>query len=188
MCSAVCTEKQLYTDNDNYTRTKKGSTHLTKEHVQEYQEKQGELHGQFEGIRKALFERNEKTTLLTTDLKGLGTKQPLLALSLSVLLFSLAGLPPSIGFFSKFYIFSAAIEQGFYWMTFVGVIGSVISVYYYLRPVVCMYMLEGEGMEIRKEVFFSKAVVYISALGVCILGLFSSQIFYYVQSSVANSL
>ncbi|MCJ8278292.1 MAG: NADH-quinone oxidoreductase subunit N, partial [Bdellovibrionales bacterium] len=135
-----------------------------------------------------LFERNEKTTLLTTDLKGLGTKQPLLALSLSVLLFSLAGLPPSIGFFSKFYIFSAAIEQGFYWMTFVGVIGSVISVYYYLRPVVCMYMLEGEGMEIRKEVFFSKAVVYISALGVCILGLFSSQIFYYVQSSVANSL
>ena len=135
-----------------------------------------------------IFEKNEKTVVLTTDLKGLGKKSPMLALSLSILLFSLTGLPPSIGFFGKFYVFSAAVEQGFYWMTFVGVISSVISVYYYLRPIVCMYMLEGEGLEERKEVFFSRAIVYLSAIGVCVLGIFSSRIFHYVQMSVSNSL
>lgn len=135
-----------------------------------------------------LFEKSADTILLTSDLKGFGRKSPVLALSLSVLLFSLAGLPPSIGFFGKFYVFSATIEQGFYWLTFVGVLSSIISVYYYLRPVVVMYMLEGEGFDVRSEVWFSKSIVVLSAVGVCLLGLFSSRIFMFVQSSIANSL
>lgn len=135
-----------------------------------------------------VFEKTESTILLTSDLRGLSKKAPVLAFSLSVLLFSLAGLPPSIGFFGKFYIFSATIEQGFYWLTFIGVISSVISVYYYLRPVVVMYMLDGEGSDVRQEAYFSRSIVVISAIGVCVLGLLSSRIFSFVQSSIANSL
>ena len=134
------------------------------------------------------FEKTESTVLLTTDLKGLSKKSPVLAFSLSVLLFSLAGLPPSIGFFGKFYVFSATIEQGFYWLTFIGVMSSVISVYYYLRPVVVMYMLEGEGFDVRKEAFFSRSIVVISAIGVCVMGILSSRIFSFVQNSITNSL
>lgn len=135
-----------------------------------------------------LLEKSEETILLTTDLKGLGKKSPMVALSLSVLLFSLAGLPPSIGFFAKFYVFSAAMEQGYYWLTFIGVLSSMLGVYYYLRPVVVMYMLEGNGFDVREEAFFSKSIVLISAIGVCILGIFSSRIFSFVQESITNSL
>ena len=112
----------------------------------------------------------------------------MLSLSLALLLFSLAGLPPSIGFFGKFYIFSAALEHGLYWLTFVGVLSSVIGVYYYLRPIVVMYMKEGEPVEARKETFFSQSLVYITALAVCLLGIFSSSIFQMVQDSISRSL
>ncbi len=133
-------------------------------------------------------EKNEDTVLLTSDLKGLGKKSPILALSLSVLLFSLAGLPPSIGFFGKFYVFSATIEQGYYWLTFIGVLSSIISVYFYLRPIVVMYMVEGSGFDVREEAFFSRTILVISAVGVCVLGIFSSRIFNFVTESITNSL
>lgn len=135
-----------------------------------------------------MLEKSSDTILLTSDLKGLGRKHPFSALSLAILLFSLTGLPPSLGFFGKFYIFSASIEQGFFWLTFVAVIGSIVSVYYYLRPVVTMYMEEGEGFSIREEAVFSRSILVLSAIGVCILGLFSSNIFLFVQSSITNSL
>lgn len=135
-----------------------------------------------------VLEKSADTILLTSDLKGLGKRSPIIALSLSLLLFSLAGLPPSIGFFGKFYVFSATIEQGFYWLTFVGVLSSVISVYYYLRPVVMMYMVDGEGYSVRKEALFSQAIVVVSAVGVCVLGLLSSRVFRFVQSSITDSL
>jgi NADH-quinone oxidoreductase subunit N len=135
-----------------------------------------------------VLEKNEDTKILMSDFHGMSKKAPVLALSLSVLLFSLAGLPPSLGFFGKFYVFSAAIEQGFYWLTFIGVIGSVISVYYYLRPVVMMYMVEGDGYSPRKETMFSQAIVVVSAVGVIVLGILSSHIFRFVQSSITESL
>lgn len=134
------------------------------------------------------LEHSEKTTLLMSDLSGLSKKAPIMAFSLSVLLFSLAGLPPSIGFFGKFYVFSATIEQGFYWLTFIGVLSSIISVYYYLRPVVMMYMVDGDGFKVRKEALFSQAIVVVSAVGVCVLGILSSRIFRFVQSSITESL
>ena len=135
-----------------------------------------------------LLEKTDNVSLLVSDLKGLGKKSPVMALCLSVLLFSLAGLPPSLGFFGKFYIFSATIEQGFYWLTFMGILSSVVGLAYYLRPVVTMYMVEGEGFSIRQEVFFSKFIVILSAIGVCFLGVYSSRIFNFVQVSITDSL
>ncbi len=135
-----------------------------------------------------LLEKNEDTIVLTDDLRGLGKNSPLLAFCLAVLLFSLAGLPPSVGFFAKFYVFSSTIEQGYYWLTFIGVLGSILSVYYYLRPVVAMYMLEGKGLEVRPEAFYSRSIVILSAIGVCVLGVFASQVFNFVQTSISSSL
>jgi NADH-quinone oxidoreductase subunit N len=57
-------------------------------------------------------------------------------------MFSLAGFPPLAGFIGKFYIFSAAVKQGFIWLAIIGVLNSVIGTYYYLRVTVIMYMKE----------------------------------------------
>jgi NADH-quinone oxidoreductase subunit N len=95
----------------------------------------------------SLFERTQSTNVSVDDLKGLGSRQPYLALAMSILMLSLAGLPPTVGFFGKFYLFSAAIDKGFYWLTVWAVLNSAISVYYYLRPLVVMYMSDEPGAE-----------------------------------------
>jgi NADH-quinone oxidoreductase subunit N len=79
------------------------------------------------------------------DLAGLGTRKPGLAAAMALSLLSLAGMPPLVGFLAKLYIFSAAVESGFAWLAVVGVVNSVLSVYYYLRVVVTMYMTPAAG-------------------------------------------
>ncbi|MHC4139940.1 MAG: NADH-quinone oxidoreductase subunit N [Planctomycetota bacterium] len=74
------------------------------------------------------------------DFSGLGYKHPLLAVAMCIFMFSLAGIPPLVGFIGKFYIFSAAIKSGFIILAIIGMINSVISVYYYLRVTVVIYM------------------------------------------------
>lgn len=132
----------------------------------------------------ALFERQENTSLNVSDLKGLARKYPILALSLTVLMLSLAGIPPTLGFFGKFYVFSAAIEQDMYWLAFWGVINSVISVYYYLRPVVMMYMAEGEGFDIMKTHLMTRLTVIASALVIIVIGIFASPAIKAVRSVI----
>ncbi len=89
-----------------------------------------------------LLEPQPESDLTYEDLRGLGSERPWLALSMTILLISLAGIPPTLGFFGKFFLFSAAIKQGLVWLAIWGVIGSIISLYYYLRPVLAMYMEE----------------------------------------------
>ncbi|MGF1591949.1 MAG: NADH-quinone oxidoreductase subunit NuoN [Kiloniellaceae bacterium] len=73
------------------------------------------------------------------DLKGLSKTNPGMALALAIFMFSMAGIPPLVGFFGKFYIFLAAIEAGLYVLAVIGVLSSVIGAYYYLRIVKLMY-------------------------------------------------
>jgi NADH-quinone oxidoreductase subunit N len=75
-----------------------------------------------------------------SDYAGLGFRRPVLALCMSIFLFSLAGMPPTAGFIGKFYLFSAAIKSGYIWLAIIGVLNSAASVYYYLRVMVFMYM------------------------------------------------
>jgi len=77
-----------------------------------------------------------------SDLAGLSRNQPMLALALAILMFSMAGIPPLAGFFGKLYIFLAAIESGLYALAIVGVLASVIGAYYYLRIIKVMYFDE----------------------------------------------
>ena len=73
------------------------------------------------------------------DLSGLSTNHPVLSISLLVVLFSLAGIPPLAGFFAKFYIFMAVIEQSMYFLAIVGLLSTVIAAFYYLRLIKIIY-------------------------------------------------
>lgn len=73
---------------------------------------------------------------------GLGNRHPFLALCMSIFLLSLAGIPPLAGFMGKFYLFSAAVKSQYYWLAIIGVLNSVIAVYYYLRIMMYMYFKE----------------------------------------------
>jgi NADH-quinone oxidoreductase subunit N len=84
-----------------------------------------------------------------SDYRGLWKRSPFLSLSLTLILLSLAGIPPLVGFFSKFILFSSAVFAGdlFIWLAVAGVLNSAISVYYYFQIVKAMYVLEGEEEE-----------------------------------------
>ena len=73
------------------------------------------------------------------DLSGLSKNHPLIALSLLIILFSLAGIPPLAGFFAKFYIFMSVIESGMYALAIIGLVTTVVSAFYYIRIVKVMY-------------------------------------------------
>jgi NADH-quinone oxidoreductase subunit N len=77
------------------------------------------------------------------DFAGLWRSRPGLAGLMTVFLLSLGGLPPTAGFIGKWYIFTAAVQEGHYWLAIIGVLTSVVSVFFYLRIVVMMYMTEG---------------------------------------------
>ena len=76
------------------------------------------------------------------DLSGLSKNHPIISLSLLILLFSLAGIPPMAGFFAKFYIFMAVIEVEMYALAIIGLVTTVISAFYYLRIVKVIYFDE----------------------------------------------
>jgi NADH-quinone oxidoreductase subunit N len=78
-----------------------------------------------------------------SDFAGLGFKRPFLALAMTLFMLSLAGFPPLAGFTGKFYIFRAAVLSGNTALAIIGVLNSLLSVAYYLRVVVAMYMQEG---------------------------------------------
>lgn len=123
-----------------------------------------------------LIEKNENSSVMIDDLAGYAKKNPFLAFCLTLFLLSLAGIPPLIGFFGKFYLFTAAVGEGLIWLALWGVINSVISVYYYLRPVVVMYMKDGAHEAIEQPMNSSKSVVVITAFIVLVLGLISGPI------------
>jgi NADH-quinone oxidoreductase subunit N len=91
----------------------------------------------------AYYERQHGLDLLDiNNYAGLGFKRPIMAVMLSIFLFSLAGIPGFAGFVGKYYVFAAAINEGLIGLAIVGVLASAASVYYYLRPMVFMYMRE----------------------------------------------
>ena len=93
------------------------------------------------GIFCCLFmlRRNDNFYENIDDLSGLSKNHPIISLSLLILLFSLAGIPPLAGFFAKFYIFISVIEESMYFLAIVGLISTVISAFYYLRIIKIIY-------------------------------------------------
>lgn len=85
----------------------------------------------------------DRTTV--SSYAGLGRSNPIVAVALTLFMISLAGFPPTAGFIAKFVLFKAAVVQGYYIIVVIAVLNSLVSVYYYLRVVVKMFMSEPEG-------------------------------------------
>jgi NADH-quinone oxidoreductase subunit N len=96
------------------------------------------------GLFSCLFmmKRNNEYFETIEDLSGLSKNHPLISLSLLVILFSLAGIPPLAGFFAKFYIFKSVIDQSMYFLAIVGLLSTVIAAFYYLRIIKVIYFDE----------------------------------------------
>ncbi len=104
---------------------------------------------------------------------GLGRTQPMLGLAMTVFMFSLAGFPPTGGFMGKLNLFSAALKSGFVWLVIFGAINTLISVYYYIRVVVAMYMYEPlQEVKVDSVLPGVGLVILVSLLGIFYLGIF----------------
>jgi NADH-quinone oxidoreductase subunit N len=115
------------------------------------------------------LEKAEGAGLTLDDYAGLGRKYPLLAASMAVFMLSFTGIPPTLGFMGKFYLFRTVIEGGYLGLALIGVFTSLISAYYYLRVIVIMYMRDGEPMA-RKE-FWVRFTAAAAAVLVVVLSL-----------------
>ena len=93
------------------------------------------------GLFSCLFmmKRNDKYYENIDDLSGLSKNHPLISLSLLIILFSLAGIPPMAGFFAKFYVFKAVIKESMYFLAITGLLSTIISAFYYLRIIKIIY-------------------------------------------------
>lgn len=134
----------------------------------------------------AILERNGEKYLELSDYAGLSKRHPVLAAFMAIFMLSLAGIPPFAGFFGKYYLFTAAIDAGFLWLTLVGVLSSIISVYFYIGLIVKMYFTEPEGQREDNEVGMSGLSLIITIAGVIVLGILPSGILS-IASSLFNS-
>lgn len=112
---------------------------------------------------------------------GIAKHNPLFAATLTIALLSLAGIPFTAGFFGKFYIFSAALQNGFLWLVITGVVGSFISLYYYFRPIINMYMKPG-GEQLLTISKPYKAILVLLTVLIIVLGILPGLISGLLQS------
>jgi NADH-quinone oxidoreductase subunit N len=122
------------------------------------------------------------------DFAGIGFKYPWIGATFAVFLFSLSGLPPTGGFLAKFYVFSAAVREGLIVLVIIGVMASLISVYYYLRIIVYMYMREPTrevSVYLENPALF--LVLFLCLYGVLQLGIFPGNVLIIIKQAV-NSI
>lgn len=116
---------------------------------------------------------------------GLAGRHPLIALAMAVFLLSLAGIPPLAGFMGKFYVLSAAIKAKYYWLAIIGVLNSVVAVYYYLRVIMYMYFRQPEGEPQRLDLSPAYSlVIAISVWALFHMGIFPRGFLLIAQKSV----
>jgi NADH-quinone oxidoreductase subunit N len=117
------------------------------------------------------FARREGEDQTFHQYAGLGRKHPWLALTMSLFMLSLTGMPPTGGFFGKYYLFLAAIDAGLNWLAIIGVLTSVISAFFYLRVIMDMTMREPE-CEVPGRIYPAlTTTLTVAALGTLILGV-----------------
>lgn len=131
------------------------------------------------------LESEKNDNLQLDDLAGLAKKHPWAAVGLTVFMFSFSGMPPTVGFISKFFVFSAAIQANLVGLVIIGVIGSSISLYYYLRVVVRMFMnepLPSAVIGAHRTSWPIATVATLAIVATILLGtLFSAPVFEWVQ-------
>lgn len=134
----------------------------------------------------AAFSENEEEPHLINDLAGQGWERPTVAFALSVAMFALAGIPPTVGFVGKFLAFRAAVNMNMVWLAVVGVLTSLVSVFYYVRVVYYLYM---KPLPKRKPAFSEPwAIRLLAALclaGMVVLGVFPKTLLELAEGAAA---
>ncbi len=112
-----------------------------------------------------LLEAKGYATETVDDFNGLSKKNPWAAAAMTLFLLSLAGIPPTAGFIGKYYLFSAAMTAGWFWLTLLAVLMSAVSLFYYFRIARAMYLVDGEG-----ELRWREEPAVSMAIAVCVFG------------------
>ncbi|MBI5430921.1 MAG: NADH-quinone oxidoreductase subunit NuoN [Nitrosomonadales bacterium] len=122
------------------------------------------------------------------DFKGLNQRSPWLAFMMLLLMFSMAGVPPTVGFYAKFSVLNAVVQSGHIWLAIVAVLFSLVGAFYYLRIVKLMYF---DAPESRVPILFSQdttVLISVNGLGVLLLGLLPGTLMSVCAVSVQQSL
>jgi NADH-quinone oxidoreductase subunit N len=106
---------------------------------------------------------------------GLAKKNPFLAITLTVAMLSLAGIPLTAGFIGKFMMFSAALSNHYIWLVVIAVVNAVIGIAYYFRVIIAMYMNDSDDSEITVPAYF-KLVLGLGVFATIILGVYPALI------------
>jgi NADH-quinone oxidoreductase subunit N len=123
------------------------------------------------------------------DFAGLWRTRPGLAGLMTVFLLSLGGFPPTAGFIGKWYIFAAAVQEGYVWLAIIGVLSSVVSVFFYLRIVVMMYMTEDAAAPARPAISLpSMAALDLAVLATFYLGVLPTKVIDVALQSIQTIL
>ncbi len=109
-----------------------------------------------------------------SDYAGLARKHPVAAFGMLLFLLSLGGIPPTAGFMGKLYLFAAAVQAGYVWLVVVGVLMSAVSLYYYMRIVLQMYLRDGADAEPAALLAapWTERVIVACAVAVLVIGVF----------------
>jgi NADH-quinone oxidoreductase subunit N len=131
----------------------------------------------------ALLRRSDVMGDELKDLNGLYFRQPFAAAAMLLFMLSLGGIPPTAGFMGKFWLFSAAIESGYVWLAVIGVLNSAVSLYYYVRIVVFMWLKNeptGSEPKTSPSLAFALGVAVVATL---LLGVYPQPLFEFAEAS-----
>jgi len=118
--------------------------------------------------------------------KGLGYRTPLIGIAMTIFLFSLTGIPPTAGFIGKLYIFAALINAKWFWLAIVGVLNSVVSLYYYVRIVRNMFLRDPDANAQPIQLSFSQLLILLILLiPTLLIGLYFGPLVDFAQASVS---
>ena len=134
----------------------------------------------------ALVKNEDDGGTAIENFAGLGFTRPWLGFAMAIFMFSLAGIPPTAGFVGKFYIFGSAIKQGHWVLAVIGVMASLVSVYYYLRVVVIMYMRPAPSEEpvLGPATFAVALALAVAVLGIMALGVYPEPLYAAARAAV----
>ena len=135
----------------------------------------------------ALIGSRERANDDLRDYAGLWHTHPALASLMTFFLLSLGGFPPTAGFIAKWYIFSAAIGSGYYGLAIIGVLSSVVSVFFYLRIVVMMYMTDRDARPVPAPISgLAMGGLVVAMIGVLYLGVLPARLIEFAQQSIST--
>src|SRR5438445_8856256 len=117
------------------------------------------------------------------DFSGLHFRNPLAAFAMLLFMLSLGGIPPTAGFMGKFWLFSAAIDAHYYWLAVIGVLNSAVSLYYYIRIVVFMYLKQETAGSEPVMTPALRVALAIAVAATLILGVYPRQLFEAAEAS-----